>query len=891
MVKPFIYDVELTSTKRHSQFTLPTAYTNDLDVIEFQFNILDDIDLTGATANVILFMKDGSFFQNDETSGVTIEGKTVKYTMKENEGNHSGTSEVQLVVLLDGQHYASPKYKFRIENGLETDVAVEIMIQTWSTLTKEARDYIDEFHDNEAVRQSTFATNEASRQSEFDTNETNRQSTFDTNETNRQDEFDSNEATRQSNEIERQTNETERLANESTRQDNESARQDNESDRQAAETARAEAEDIRSEFYDGFDSRLTATQLQTVRNREETKDLAATVSNVNVNQEAKQTLKTDANIASLPVTAGNGALDAQLKGQTLVNLLPVTIMNSVYGWPLSSGTDSREIIDDYLRVYKTQSTSVGAFTNLTSDGVKYISALFRSPDGVSNVVLGGTNLPTDIPPNAWERASAIYESSGSTIHRFYAGNKTEEYNYYDVKEPMIINLTQLFGAGNEPTKEEMDAMIDGYFDGTKSFTPGRVRATGKNLYPFDEIIRSSHTNDKFKQYAVKLKKGVVYRFTAKDYTNMSKWRYYFRLYKNGEQVEGVFTHTNHILLGASTNGLYANNYGVYQSSSDTSSINFTLQLDDDYDVLIGFTGGDSTEQSRITGIQIEESSTATDYEPYTETVQYVEPVKLNRLPNGVADEITADGDFVQRVKEHTLVESDVTAITPRTNIVDAITRVFDDMADTTNNIDGAVLYEDGAHEITYLDRDDVKQIGNFYTSLGNAKRIVTIFASGITLAEVRADLAGTKIYYQLAEPIVHKNVTTGNLTARPKGTVYFEQYQADAGMYSNGIEISHPDLSIKSLESLSVIDFMTGEEKDLDVSQAVITDRAFTHPELVDGDLAFFIYEFEAPGPNGNKSLEFYDSRYTVTDDVTGKHYKWSIKVSDGVPSITVEEA
>lgn len=152
MVKPFIYDVELTSTKSHSQFTLPTAYTNDLDVIEFQFNILDDIDLTGATANVILFMKDGSFFQNDETSGVTIEGKTVKYTMKENEGNHSGTSEVQLVVLVNGPRYASPKYKFRIENGLETDVAFEIMIQTWDTLTKEARDFLDAVKDVEAAR-------------------------------------------------------------------------------------------------------------------------------------------------------------------------------------------------------------------------------------------------------------------------------------------------------------------------------------------------------------------------------------------------------------------------------------------------------------------------------------------------------------------------------------------------------------------------------------------------------------------------------------------------------------------------------------------------------------------------------------------------------------------
>src|SRR5699024_395205 len=52
-----------------------------------------------------------------------------------------------------------------------------------------------------------------------------------------------------------------------------------------------------------------------------------------------------------------------------------------------------------------------------------------------------------------------------------------------VKNVRVVNLTQAFGAGNEPTKEECDLIFANYFDGTKSaLVSQRIKSVGKNLF-------------------------------------------------------------------------------------------------------------------------------------------------------------------------------------------------------------------------------------------------------------------------------------------------------------------------------------------------------------------------------------------------------------------------
>lgn len=123
--KEIIFNINILDTKEIKQGDVPVVYTNDKDSIEIIFNILDMTDLTDATAEFILHMRDGSHFPIEED--IVIEGTKISYILKENEGNHAGKSSVQLV-LKKGKEYASGIYYFVIENGLENHVPRELYI-------------------------------------------------------------------------------------------------------------------------------------------------------------------------------------------------------------------------------------------------------------------------------------------------------------------------------------------------------------------------------------------------------------------------------------------------------------------------------------------------------------------------------------------------------------------------------------------------------------------------------------------------------------------------------------------------------------------------------------------------------------------------------------------
>ena len=153
-MKPINFDVELKSTSLQRQFTREKAMTNDLNSVDINYKILDMAakELTDATAQVLLYMQDGSFFQVPNEK-ITLAGTTFTYALEEAPGNHAGIVRTQVVVkTADLKEYASPKFEFEIVSGLETTVATEVMIHDWTTLTREARAYLDEAIPNEQTR-------------------------------------------------------------------------------------------------------------------------------------------------------------------------------------------------------------------------------------------------------------------------------------------------------------------------------------------------------------------------------------------------------------------------------------------------------------------------------------------------------------------------------------------------------------------------------------------------------------------------------------------------------------------------------------------------------------------------------------------------------------------
>ena len=173
------FDVALKSTERQWVQKIPEVYTNDLNSVSIQFKITDctDTELTGSTAIVLLKMRDGSFFQVPSVD-VTRTLNVFSYTLKENEGNHDGLAEIQLIVTIDAKEFATQKYNFKVISGLDSDVAREIMIYDWSTLTAEARAYIDQFTADEVLRDAEFDNSQFDRNVAFNLAQNNRQSQF-----------------------------------------------------------------------------------------------------------------------------------------------------------------------------------------------------------------------------------------------------------------------------------------------------------------------------------------------------------------------------------------------------------------------------------------------------------------------------------------------------------------------------------------------------------------------------------------------------------------------------------------------------------------------------------------------------------------------------------------
>ena len=178
------FDVALKSTERQWVQKVPEVYTNDLGSVTIQFKLTDctDVELTNSTAIVLLKMRDGSFFQGPSPDvGRTL--NVFSYTLKENEGNHDGLAEIQLIVTIGAKEFATQKYNFKVISGLDSEIAREIMIYDWSTLTAEARAYIDEFVANEIHREAEFDNNEFDRNAAFAAGQTGRTDAFNTDHT------------------------------------------------------------------------------------------------------------------------------------------------------------------------------------------------------------------------------------------------------------------------------------------------------------------------------------------------------------------------------------------------------------------------------------------------------------------------------------------------------------------------------------------------------------------------------------------------------------------------------------------------------------------------------------------------------------------------------------
>lgn len=653
----------------------------------------------------------------------------------------------------------------------------------------------------------------------------------------------------------------------------------------------AKAKQYADELKTEVDTQRQQDILKVTAIDKELNDFQKTLSMVNVNQEAKQTV-TGYGVISLPKNAANGQIsDVVIKGQTWENKLGTVVRDSSVD---SNLTASRCVIDNngqikvtssiqdiktyniiqghkYFVKYKLKNSSIGRIDNYIK--VQVSNAIVVKLGESNQLEAYGLWTATENYPNGY-----FYAVTGTTLGQL------------DLDYAFVYDLTEIYGTGKEPTEEWCNTNLY-YISNTKStICASRLKSVGKNLF---DAYNKNFGNKNVSSFSVgSITDGVV----GKSIYSISDLNTRCRAYFKG--VIGKTYTISYPSRYTSVQFHFADNNGIITSIF----LNRTFTVLDNRYILFSMKKVDGTSftlaeiEELQANIQIVEGSVATPYEPHTESTQYVVAkdsngniVELRSLPNGTKDEVRVSGGKAELVKR----VSSVRILNGSENWILSL----DDA--NTLRVSLSAYITDGkfvGDDVTAFQIDVLPQKKIFVTDeegiFINTNRSIFIRINKSKLPT--QDLLGFKAWlqanplkltYQLATPIEMPIEVSGTLMSYPSGTIYIEPVVADAGVYDNGISVLNQGLPIKELEKLIKVDYLTGVETELDVSKAVIAgDKlSFTHPNLVNSEIVFFTYYHNTEGTQGEFTGTYYDSRHVLKDSVTGKFYKVVPTVANGV--------
>jgi hypothetical protein len=667
---------------------------------------------------------------------------------------------------------------------------------------------------------------------------------------------------------------------------------------QAETNAKSYADQVASDLS----HKLNETRIKVLDVEQDVSNISKVLTNLNPNQEAKQSVS-GYGILSLPKNAANGQVSASVKGNTYTNLLGTKgLGNSLDGWLNATNIT---IVDNYID-FDVSNVVAGQIPVNIIAGHTYFIALehftidtnrgliIQLSNGTLNIGNTGVLFTTSPTPT---RKGGIFTATAQGNNLRITRGVGDNIGKNRARHIMLVNLTLL----NE-TETDINKLLAKYpyVNGTKStISASRLKSVGKNFNKCElstlykkEFKTSNNTSNDFRVYLLNsINTSDIHSYTtfisgqfSRPITVSQSKKYYIRLGINGSAQDNKITFTDIPIF----------------LESGTYTISFT-----------GLTI--SVNNVNFTSMQLEKGTVATPYEPYTESTQYFTAkdsvgkiIELRSLPNGTKDEVrVSEGKLIKRVSDEVKLwevldtvlsggESENFYALSGSNI---LTNLF---YESSTNIQFArVNNYPGKGTSSY---PEVQETDNYIwriTSTGtiNIKIPKADIEGDFTVAKGQQWLQQKQVTltYQLATPIEIPIQTSGSLVSYPSGTVYIEPFVADAGIYTDKMEVLYSDLPIKVLEKLSKIDFTTGLETELDVSDAVIAENklSFTHPDLTSGDIVFFVYEHGAEGTLPETEISYYDSRYVIKGE-DDKFYKWEIeaKLVEGVitPSIKLVE-
>lgn len=683
------------------------------------------------------------------------------------------------------------------------------------------------------------------------------------------------------------------------------------------------------------------------------KNIENVLSTANINQATTLSIMGRKTI-SLPKNASNGGMIVKMEGLTAENIVVNgDFRNGTSGWtPINADRDLFTLQQNGLKItcgIETNTTDLATYVPVGHfiAGNKYYIALFIDDylqvlggagfslrHYVSGSYIDIASLPLKKGLTSVVATSGYTSSATKYLTLRGVGSLISPEDFYVIKHSIVLNLTATFGAGNEPTKEQCDLMFSDYFEGVKSFEPtGRVRSVGKNLFNRTKVLRGKYIIP-----ATGLANNAL--FVASDYIEIETATAY--------KLQGVTAKVS--TLGETTVGYYDVNktyisgqlialstLPAFITPSTAKYLIFTMFPPDIYTAQLerGTVSTPYRETSLyLTAPELRSNGTVKDeIRKGANGYELVKRVGVGTLgPEMIT--VLADRDFSSdtgwwQKLTGTIIANGIASFTGSGSLYGTSSNWKINRLYTSNFLKintpyqikfkarglsaTKTLYVGTGYKEKQVAVTDVFAEYTVDMFTGDINTSATIAFGGplnnqfeiddVTIKEI-VTTEGTALYnnlnftklsdgtilYTLSTPAITPISYGGILNSAESGTVYHEQVIADAGVYDTKMDILLTDYPISAIEE--IIKHENGVDTYLNATTAVIASDglSFTHPDLASGDLVLFTYAYGKESTNGNITATYYDSNVVKIDTVTGKAYKITDVVTNGVLSRTLTE-
>lgn len=413
-------------------------------------------------------------------------------------------------------------------------------------------------------------------------------------------------------------------------------------------------------------------------------------------------------------------------------------------------------------------TNSNYLTNDWLKGRKYLFYFSDRTDLNYYAVIGGStskmeytelgNTPTGRSP-LWKILSPTDNSIGGNSW-YILRVKQNATCTNELASPQVFDLTAMYGFGNEPTTVEQfykdhPQFFDEKLDGIWNVRTSGISTTGKNLFDIDSVsFFTKVSNGEYKSntyigiypdYILWTPVDGTKQITISGYVKcpVDKNYRFSVLYEDGTEASSYISSTGDYLYNSYTSDSSKKIKYVY--------LHYTTDSNEVY----------------IKDVQIEEGSTATDYEPYTENkIDLLSTQTLNGI-NGVNDyiEVIDKGNGLYDLK--------------KTKNIDSV-----DLGTLDWAADGANFSSSSISSVIKLPADD-NSVGNYtcqkYVNVALDKSFVDgdfgVNSSGYlyfrnsaytTAAAFKTAMNGVILYYQLKTPVITTiatNITYNQVSA------------------------------------------------------------------------------------------------------------------------------